>query len=114
MQTIIPLGGGHGALRLTTARYFTPSGRSIQAQGVTPDIEVLQDVPDNLKDHIDTQGEASLRGHLKAEGAEQSGSQSYVPPDESDDKALKMALDLLRGTATNAAFPPDPKSAVHN
>jgi carboxyl-terminal processing protease len=114
VQTIIPLGGGNGALRLTTARYFTPAGRSIQAQGVTPDIEVLQDVPDNLKAQIDTQGEASLRGHLKGEGAEQTGSQSYVPPDESDDKALKLALDLLRGTASNAAFPPNPKAAVHN
>ena len=40
VQTIIPLGDGNGALRLTTARYFTPSGRSIQAQGITPDIEV--------------------------------------------------------------------------
>jgi carboxyl-terminal processing protease len=114
VQTIIPLGGGNGALRLTTARYYTPSGRSIQAQGVTPDIEVLQDVPDNLKSQIDSKGEASLRGHLKGEGAEQTGSQSYVPPDEADDKALKMALDLLRGTANNAAFPPNPKAAVHN
>jgi carboxyl-terminal processing protease len=68
VQTIIPLGGGNGALRLTTARYYTPSGRSIQATGITPDIEVLQDVPDNLKAQIDTKGEASLRGHLKAEG----------------------------------------------
>src|ERR1700742_4614239 len=49
VQTIIPLGGGHGALALTTARYFTPSGHSIQAQGILPDIEVLQDVPDDLK-----------------------------------------------------------------
>jgi carboxyl-terminal processing protease len=114
VQTIIPLGGGNGALRLTTARYYTPSGHSIQATGITPEIEVLQDVPDNLKTQIDTKGEASLRGHLKAEGAEQTGSQSYVPPDESDDKAIKMALDLLRGTATNAAFPPNPKAAVHN
>ena len=114
VQTIIPLGGGNGALRLTTARYYTPSGRSIQATGITPDIEVLQDVPDNMKAQIDTKGEASLRGHLKAEGAEQTGSQSYVPPNESDDKAIKMALDLLRGTATNAAFPPNPKAAVHN
>jgi carboxyl-terminal processing protease len=114
VQTIIPLGGGNGALRLTTARYYTPSGHSIQATGITPDIEVLQDVPDNMKAQIDTKGEASLRGHLKAEGAEQTGSQSYVPPDESDDKALKMGLDLLRGTATNAAFPPNPKAAVHN
>jgi carboxyl-terminal processing protease len=114
VQTIIPLGGGNGALRLTTARYYTPSGHSIQATGITPDIEVLQDVPDNMKAQIDTKGEASLRGHLKAEGAEQTGSQSYVPPDGSDDKALKMGLDLLRGTATNAAFPPNPKAAVHN
>src|SRR5262249_388841 len=49
VQTIIPLGAGNGALALTTARYFTPSGRSIQAQGITPDIEILQSVPDELK-----------------------------------------------------------------
>jgi carboxyl-terminal processing protease len=114
VQTIIPLGAGNGALRLTTARYFTPSGRSIQAKGVVPDIGVLQDVPDDLKASIDAKGEASLRGHLKAEGAEGSGSQSYVPPDEKDDRALKTALDLLRGTTTNAAFPPSPKAAVRN
>jgi len=114
VQTIIPLGTGNGALRLTTARYFTPSGRSIQAKGITPDIEVLQDVPDDLKDRTDTKGEASLRGHLKAEGSEETGSQSYVPPDEKDDKALAMALDLVRGTTTNAAFPPNPKAAVPN
>jgi carboxyl-terminal processing protease len=114
VQTIIPLGAGNGALRLTTARYYTPSGRSIQAKGITPDIEVLQDVPDDLKARTDTKGEASLRGHLKAEGSEESGSQSYVPPDEKDDAALKTALDLLRGTTTNAAFPPNPKTAVPN
>src|SRR6202041_3548475 len=114
VQTIIPLGAGNGALRLTTARYFTPSGRSIQAKGIVPDIEVLQDVPDALKNRTDTKGEASLRGHLKAEGAEESGSQSYVPPDEKDDAALKSGLDLLRGATTNAAFPPNPKTAVPN
>ncbi len=42
VQTIIPLGSGNGALRLTTARYFTPSGRSIQAKGIVPDIEVCK------------------------------------------------------------------------
>jgi len=114
VQTIILLGAGNGALRLTTARYYTPSGRSIQAKGISPDIEVLQDVPDNLKSQTDSKGEASLRGHLKAEGAEETGSQSYVPPNESDDKAIRMALDLLRGTASNAAFPPNPKAAVPN
>ncbi|HWZ10715.1 MAG TPA: peptidase S41, partial [Xanthobacteraceae bacterium] len=54
------------------------------------------------------------RGHLKAEGSEETGSQSYVPPDEKDDKALKMALDLLRGAVSDAAFPPNPKAAVPN
>ncbi len=114
VQTIIPLGAGNGALRLTTARYYTPSGRSIQAQGIKPDIEVMQDVPDKLKGETDSEGEASLRGHLAATGAEKSGSQSYVPPDEKDDKALHMGLDLLRGTASNTAFPPNPKASVPN
>src|ERR1700704_6050377 len=71
VQTIIPLGAGRGALALTTARYFTPSGRSIQAQGITPDIEVIQDVPDELKGRGESRGEASMRGHLSGDGAEQ-------------------------------------------
>ncbi len=103
VQTIIPLGSGNGALRLTTARYFTPSGKSIQAKGITPDIEVLQDVPEELKSRTDTKGEASLRGHLKADGQEETGSQSYVPPDAKDDKALKAADDLLHGIKHNAS-----------
>jgi carboxyl-terminal processing protease len=117
VQTIIPLGSGNGALRLTTARYFTPSGRSIQAKGITPDIEVLQDLPDEIKAKTDTstKGEASLRGHLKVEeGKEQTGSQSYIPPDPKNDKALTMAEDLLRGTQVNSAFPPNPKTPVPN
>src|SRR5260221_5800067 len=71
VQTIIPLGTGNGALALTTARYFTPSGKSIQAQGVKPDIEVLQDVPDELKTRADLKGEATMPGHLAGDGAEQ-------------------------------------------
>jgi carboxyl-terminal processing protease len=106
VQTIIPLGADNGALRLTTARYYTPSGRSIQAKGILPDIEVLQDVPEELKARTDTRGEASLRGHLKADGQEETGSQSYIPPEAKDDKALNMALDLLRGIKVNPAFPP--------
>jgi carboxyl-terminal processing protease len=70
------MGADSGALRLTTARYFTPSGRSIQAKGIEPDIKVLQEVPADQKARTDVEGEASLRGHLKAEGAEESGSQS--------------------------------------
>ena len=112
VQTIIPLGSGNGALRLTTARYFTPSGKSIQAKGIVPDIEVLQDVPDELKSRTDTKGEASLRGHLKSEGDEKAGSQSYVPPDAKDDKALKMADDLLHGIKASASVAPGDKAAI--
>jgi carboxyl-terminal processing protease len=115
VQTIIPLGPGNGALALTTARYFTPSGRSIQAQGISPDIEILQDVPDELKGRAEIKGEASMRGHLSAEGAEQTGSQSYVPPNEKDDKALAAAYNVLRGVTINAGVPaPSPKAAVPN
>ena len=114
VQTIIPLGPGNGALRLTTARYYTPSGRSIQAKGIVPDIEVLQEVPEEVKARMtgEIKGESSLKGHLKAaEGEEQAGSQSYVPTDTKDDKALNAAYDLLRGVMVNSAFPPNGKSA---
>jgi carboxyl-terminal processing protease len=75
-----------------------------------PDIEVLQEVPEEIqaRSSIETKGESALRGHLKAEGDEQGGSQSYVPPEAKDDKALNMALDLIRGTKINTAFPPNP------
>jgi carboxyl-terminal processing protease len=115
VQTIIPLGTGNGALALTTARYYTPSGKSIQAQGITPDLEVLQDVPDELKSRADLRGEASMRGHLAADGgAEQTGSQSYVPPSERDDKALQAAFNQLRGVTVNANAPGSVKRPVPN
>ena len=113
VQTIIPLGSGNGALRLTTARYFTPNGRSIQAKGIVPDIEILQDVPEELKARTNTQGESSLRGHLKGDGQEETGSQSYIPPDVKNDKALNMAYDLLRGVQKHSAFPANPKSTAN-
>ena len=121
VQTIIPL-GSNGALRLTTARYYTPSGRSIQAKGIEPEVVVEEDLPDDLKQKAElqgTRGEANLRGHLKGEDAakpegedaakgegedgaapgeeEQSGSSSYVAPEKDKDTQLKYALDLLRG-----------------
>ena len=64
VQTILPL-GDNGALKLTTARYYTPSGRSIQAKGIDPDIAVLENIPDDLKGKVSSLGEASLFGHLK-------------------------------------------------
>jgi len=117
VQTIIPLGSGNGALRLTTARYYTPSGRSIQALGISPDIEVLQDVPAEVQGRSDMTSEAKLRGHLKATGTEETGSQAYVPPDPKNDKALHVALDLLRGIKTapadKAATPANPPAPAN-
>jgi carboxyl-terminal processing protease len=111
VQTIIPL-GSNGALRLTTARYYTPSGRSIQAKGIDPEVKVEEELPEDLKAKAasqSTRGEANLRGHLKGEdededGAakdeEESGSSSYVAPDKEKDTQLQYALEILRGTKT--------------
>ncbi|HZO44737.1 MAG TPA: peptidase S41, partial [Xanthobacteraceae bacterium] len=49
-------------------------------------------------------------GHLKAEGEEETGSQSYVPPDPKNDKARQLALDLIRGVQKNSAYPVNPRS----
>jgi carboxyl-terminal processing protease len=109
VQTIIPL-GGQGALRLTTARYYTPSGTSIQATGIVPDIVIEQDLPEDLQASADRaeRGEASLRGHLKSEnGEEQSGSSSYVPREKEKDKQLQAAIDLLNGRTVT----PTPQAA---
>lgn len=116
VQTIIPL-GSQGALRLTTARYYTPSGRSIQARGIDPDIVLEQPVPEAMRARLqENRGEAGLRGHLRnnaTEGAEErSASSVYVPPDQKDDAQIGRALDLLRGTATDPAFPPSQRAAA--
>jgi carboxyl-terminal processing protease len=116
VQTIIPL-AENGALRLTTALYYTPSGKSIQGKGITPDIKVEQPLPDELKGRDLTRGESDLKGHIKGqeEGDEGSGSAAYVPPEAKDDIQLNYALDLLRGVKTDPAFPPNPdKAAMKN
>ena len=107
VQTIIPL-GQNGALRLTTARYYTPSGRSIQAKGIDPELTILEDVPDDLKGKDDTKGEASLKGHLKNGDDEKQGSQAYVPTDPTKDKQLLAAMDVLHGVKVSSTEAPKP------
>ena len=97
VQTVLPLVDG-GALKLTTARYFTPSGRSIQAKGIDPDYRVLENIPDDLKGKVASRGEASLAGHLKNGDDEKSGSDAYVPPDARKDTQLVAAVALLHGS----------------
>ncbi len=113
VQTIIPL-GSNGALRLTTALYYTPSDRSIQGKGIDPDIKVEQPLPDELKGRVEARGESNLRGHIvgNEESDEGSGSIAYVPPDPKDDVQLSYAKDLLKGLREHAAFPPNPDEAV--
>jgi len=106
VQTIIPL-GGKGALRLTTARYYTPSGRSIQAKGIDPDIVVEQETPEDIKrrEKRSPRGEANLRGHLTSEGQdgkkEESGSSAFVPKERAEDRQLQYAIAHLLGRKTD-------------
>jgi carboxyl-terminal processing protease len=98
VYTLIPvrpekgaIGGDGGVIRLATGHYFTPSGRMIQRNGISPDVEVLQSIPDDLK---------------VAKDREQPRLQSYIPPDPKDDKALNKAFDLLRGANANVTSQP--------
>lgn len=113
VQTIIPM-GDKGALRLTTALYYTPSGRSIQGTGIHPDITVEEPLPADLQGKLKTEGESALPGHIQgqSETEEGSGSVAYVPPDPKDDVQLNYALDLLRGVKKDPSFPPDPSKVV--
>jgi carboxyl-terminal processing protease len=78
VQTIIPL-PGHGAMRLTTARYYTPSGRSIQAKGIEPDIDVPQ-AKIEVIDEGQRRREADLRGALRNPDAKAAPAPSTTPP----------------------------------
>jgi carboxyl-terminal processing protease len=103
VQTVIPLSGGiDGALRLTTAKYYTPSGRSIQATGIDPDILVEQTAEDDSETQAnDRLSEANLPKHLDAqEGAKKPhvGPRAKPKPGEKfDDFQLTYALRLIRG-----------------
>ncbi|WIY52610.1 S41 family peptidase [Devosia sp. YIM 151766] len=107
VQSIISL-GPDGAMRLTTARYYTPNNRSIQALGITPDIEVKQVVPEEFQGRDEIIGEAGLAGHITIEGQEEStvGSSVYVPVEQTEDAQLQYALRLINGEETDPAYPP--------
>ncbi len=104
VQTVMPL-PGNGAMRLTTARYYTPSGKSIQATGITPDIIVEQAKLETYKSKYDRLREADLRGALgngsgdkkpandNKKDTKEEGSEEEKPLDYQ----LTRALDLLTG-----------------
>ena len=104
VQTVIPL-PGEGAMRLTTARYYTPSGRSIQATGIEPDILVDAGTIKITSDSA-RRREKDLRGRLDSEvqnsdssEVEEEGAADLTDDDELLDYQLQRALDLIRGVA---------------
>ena len=107
VQSIIPL-GSDGAMRLTTARYYTPNNRSIQAAGIQPDIVITQDVPEEFKGKDEILGEAALPGQIGGgtEAKATVGSSVYVPSDKAKDNQLQYAIKLINGEETNPAYPP--------
>ena len=111
MQTIIPL-PGQGAMRLTTARYYTPSGTSIQAKGIVPDINVAQALIDAVEEDADhLRNEADLRNSLDAEGEEDEiGARSE---ESRDDYQLNRALDMIEGIALMAGVVADADSSAN-
>ena len=105
VQTITPM-PGHGAMRLTTARYFTPSGVSIQAKGITPDIEVVLARIEKLEGG--PVREEDLRGALDSKAEAADGSTEDTPAEPVDpieiDYQLARAIDLLRGLSVFSAL----------
>jgi carboxyl-terminal processing protease len=107
VQSIIHL-GANGGIRLTTARYYTPSNRSIQAAGIRPDIEVFENVPAEFAGRDEILGEAGLSGQIGGGTEEEAktGSSVYVPANKDEDTQLQYAIKLILGTETNDAYPP--------
>lgn len=105
VQTIMPLQGENGAMRLTTARYYTPSGRSIQALGVSPDIIVEPRFENQDEDENLERSEADLRGSLQNNLTEDQIEQleaerlerERIEELRSDDYQLAYAIDVLKG-----------------
>jgi carboxyl-terminal processing protease len=114
VQTIMPV-QGEGAIRLTTARYYTPSGRSIQALGVAPDIVVEQRLPEQAEPEEptpDLRSEADLRGSLENDSLTEDErkilEQDRLHREETarlraEDYQLSYAIDILRGMSYLAA-----------
>jgi carboxyl-terminal processing protease len=110
VQSVIPLSDGSG-LRLTTARYYTPNGTSIQSTGISPDIAVKLEPKDGMKEHTVVR-ERDLERHLKNEqkGEDSQWEEEKAPVEvsEKDDIQLQRAIDLLK---TLRIFKEVPKAA---
>ncbi|WP_183800955.1 S41 family peptidase [Rhizobium sp. BK316] len=105
VQTVVPL-DDNAAMSLTTSRVYTPSGRSIQALGIAPDIEVVQSIPAALRGTETVAGEAGLERHLPGEQGEATVKSSvYVPASRTEDDQLRYAVKLVLGDVHQEALP---------
>jgi carboxyl-terminal processing protease len=96
VQTVVPL-GEYGAMRLTTARYYTPSGRSIQAKGIEPDVLVKPAKLEVIDNTGFERSEAEFANALKNESKDEAGgAKNHEKPDDSKDYPLVRALDLVK------------------
>ena len=100
VQTVIPL-RDYGAMRLTTARYYTPSGRSIQAKGIEPDVEVKPAKIEELESYALNISEADLNNALKNDSDIDAGNEKKNGKSKEDlaDYQLVRALDLVKALA---------------
>ena len=103
VQTLLPLDNGD-AIKVTTARYYTPNGTSIQAAGIVPDIRIAEDLELTTRDRPPTLREADLRGHLSNENGSPQGivpAPAIATGDDpaEEDFAVREALNLLKGLA---------------
>ena len=101
VQSIIPL-PGNGAMRLTTARYYTPSGVSIQAKGIEPDIKVEAGITELKKEEFERGREENLRGALDKKDSTtetKDNKKSEITPSEKllQDNQISRAVDLIKG-----------------
>lgn len=109
VQTVIPLGADRGAIRLTTARYYTPAGRSIQALGIEPDIEIAADrLTEEELARIKRWSEADLPNALQNEDGERRRDiqmPDEQPPEDWDgeDYQLERAIELLKNGKVTAS-----------
>jgi len=104
VQTILPLPNNQ-AVKLTTARYYTPSGRSIQAKGITPDI-VVDDSPDNKV----LLREADLQHHLTTEDDKSASAEGAEKPKDATDKVAGPGASTQAAPAASAKAPPPAKA----
>ncbi len=101
VQTVVPL-GNHGAMRLTTARYYTPSGRSIQAKGIEPDVEVHPakvEIIENVFERSEAEFGNALKNDTDTKASKETNKSAQKDKDLANDYQLSRAVDLVKALA---------------